>query len=130
MGAVNQTLIEELVAMGLPRERAASVASSIEQSLDDRYSLHSQILATKRDLADLDVKLIREMAQHSERMAAQFALVNDRISHTNERISQTNERISQTNILIADTKVDLLKFMIGAFIANAGLMLGAIKYLR
>ena len=123
MGAVNQTLIEELVAMGLPRERATSVASSIEQSLDDRYSLHSQILATKRDLADLEVKLVREMAQHSERMAAQFALVNDRISHT-------NERISQTNILIADSKVDLLKFMIGAFIANAGLMLGAIKYLR
>ena len=123
MGAVNQTLIEELVAMGLPRERATSVASSIEQSLDDRYSLHSQILATKRDLADLEVKLVREMAQHSERMAAQFALVNDRISHT-------NERISQTNILIANTKVDLLKFMIGAFIANAGLMLGAIKYLR
>ena len=123
MGAVNQTLIEELVAMGLPRERATSVASSIEQSLDDRYSLHSQILATKRDLADLEVKLVREMAQHNERMAAQFALVNDRISHT-------NERISQTNILIANTKVDLLKFMIGAFIANAGLMLGAIKYLR
>ena len=127
MGAVNQTLIEELVAMGLPRERATSVASSIEQSLDDRHSLHSQILATKRDLADLDVKLVREMAQHSERMAAQFALVNDRIS---QQSTQINERISQTNILVAETKVDLLKFMISAFIANAGLMLGAIKYLR
>ena len=127
MGAVNQTLIEELVGMGLPRERATSVASSIEQSLDNRYSLHSQILATKRDLADLELKLVREMSQHSERMAAQFALVNDRIS---QQSTQINERISQTNILVAETKVDLLKFMIGAFIANAGLMLGAIKYLR
>lgn len=32
--------------------------------------------------------------------------------------------------LVAETKADLLKFMLGAFVAHAGLMLGAMKYLR
>ena len=32
--------------------------------------------------------------------------------------------------LVAETKADLLKFMLGTFVAHAGLMLGAMKYLR
>ena len=116
MGAVDQTLVDELVAAGIPAERARSVAARIEIIIDARYSLHVPVLATKPDLADLEIKLVRETAQHSERMADKFALIN--------------ERISQVSIQVADTKADLLKFRLGGFIAHAGLMLGAMKYLR
>ena len=89
------------------------------------------MLATKRDLADLELQLMREMAQRSDQ-------TNERIAQTNERISQTNERISQmevslradineTRLSIAESKSEIIRWNLGALIAVAGMFIAVTK---
>jgi hypothetical protein len=75
--------------------------------------LHAQVLATKRDLADLELKLMREMSQSSERIA-----------QTNERISQLEARL---RVDIAESKSEIVKWMLGSLLALAGLPITVIK---
>ena len=131
MGTFSLHFVEALLMIGVPRDRAQSLAELLERGIDERYSLHAQVLATKRDLADLEVKLVREMAQ--------------RIDQTNERISQSNERISQMELSlradihdtrlgiakvyerVAESKSEIIKWNLGALIALAGMLIAVIK---
>lgn len=127
MGSFTVNLFEALVSIGISRERAQSLCDLFERGIDERYSLHAQVLATKRDLADLELKLMREMSRSSERIAQ----TNERVSQTNERISQTNERIAQLEtrlrVDIAESKSEIIKWMLGSMFALAGLLITVIK---
>ncbi len=120
MGSFTVNMFEALVSIGISRERAQSLCDLFERGIDERYSLHAQVLATKRDLADLELKLMREMSQSSERIA-----------QTNERVSQTNERIAQLEtrlrVDIAESRSDIIKWMLGSMFALAGLLITVIK---
>ncbi len=138
MGTFSLHFVESLLMIGVPRERAQSLAELLERDIVERYSLHAQVLATKRDLADLEIRIMREMAQRNDQ-------TNERISQSNERVSQTNERISHMEVAlrsdinetrlsiaklferVAESKSEIIKWNLGALIAVAGVFLAFSK---
>lgn len=113
MGSFDQTIIDALMSVGVSRERAQSVAEILERRIDERFSLHAQVLATKRDIADLELKLVREMTANNQRLA--------------DQLSRFDERLSGTGIQIAEVKSDMIKWVFGALIAQSAMLLGAAK---
>ena len=67
MGTFDTALLESLLSIGIAPERARAVVESFDRSVDERYSLHAQVLATKRDVAELETRLARELAEVRER---------------------------------------------------------------
>lgn len=61
MGSFNVALLEALLSAGVTHERARAVVELFDKSVDERYSLHAQVLATKRDVAELETRLAREI---------------------------------------------------------------------
>jgi hypothetical protein len=99
MGSFNVALLEALLSAGVSPDRARAVVELFDRSVDERYSLHAQVLATKRDVAELETRLSRDIAE-----------VETRLSRD-----------------IAATKVDLVKWVVGALTAQTALLLGAAK---
>jgi uncharacterized protein involved in exopolysaccharide biosynthesis len=89
MGSFNAALLAALLSAGVSPERAREVVEQFERAIDERFGLHAQVLATKRDVAELQ------------------AAITDRIADSNERIAATNERIAATNERIAGLDRDL-----------------------
>lgn len=56
-------VFEALTAANIPAEKARAVADSLDVAIDRRYSLHSQQLATRADLAELKNEIIMKMAE-------------------------------------------------------------------
>ena len=46
MGTFSLHFVEALLIIGVPRERAQSLAELLERGIDERYSLHAEVLAT------------------------------------------------------------------------------------
>jgi hypothetical protein len=90
MGSFDITFLEALVAAGIPRERAQILTEQLRLEIDGRYLLHAETIATKRDLLELETKLMHEHDKTQER-----------ISRSDERISQTNERISISEVRLS-----------------------------
>ena len=61
MGSFNVALLEALLSAGVSPDRARAVVDLFDRSIDERYSLHAQVLATKRDVAELEARLTREI---------------------------------------------------------------------
>jgi hypothetical protein len=122
MGSFSVALLEALLSAGVTPERARNVVDLFDRSVDERYGLHAQVLATKRDLAELETRLTRELGQNTVSIAA----TNERIAETNARIAETNARIDAR---IAETRADLIKWMLAALTAQTALLLGAIRFL-
>lgn len=51
------------VKAGVPEADAKAAVESINKEIDKRYALHSDVLATKRDLAELKTELIKAIAE-------------------------------------------------------------------
>ncbi len=62
MGSFNLALLEALLSAGVTPERARAVVDLFDRAVDERYGLHAQVLATKRDVAELQTRLSREIA--------------------------------------------------------------------
>ena len=62
MGSFHVALLEALLSAGVSPERARAVVEQFERAVDERYSLPAQVLATKRDLAEMQTRLAREIA--------------------------------------------------------------------
>jgi hypothetical protein len=148
MGTFDTALMEALLSVGISPERARAVVESFDRSIDERYSLHAQVLATKRDLAELETRLAREIGACRERIAAGDARINEvnagltgRINEVNAnlsgRINEVNAnligRINEVNAnlsaRIAESKTDLLKWMLAALTAQSALLAGIVKLL-
>jgi hypothetical protein len=99
MGSFNVALLEALLSAGVSPERARAVVDLFDRSVDERYSLHAQVLATTRDVAELETRLSRDVANVEARLSRE----------------------------IAATKVDLVKWVVGALTAQTALLLGAAK---
>ena len=108
MGSFNVALLEALLSAGVSPERARAVVEQFERAVDERYSLHAQVLATKRDVAELETRLAREMAG----LAREIAGVKADLSRE-----------------IAAGKVDLVKWAVAALTAQTALLLGASRLL-
>ena len=148
MGTFDTALMEALLSAGVSPERARAVVESFDRAIDERYSLHAQVLATKRDLAELETRLTREIGACRERIAAGDARINEvnaglvgRINEVNAslagRINEVNAslagRINEVNAKlaarIAESKTELLKWMLAALGAQTALLAGVVKLL-
>jgi len=122
MGTFDRALFDALVAVGVPADRAERVVELFERGVDERYGLHAQVLATRRDLAELEARLVREMAEGHARLMREMA-------ECNRRIAGFDGRISECNVRIADTKSDLARWVLAALTAQTALIVGAMKLL-
>jgi len=111
MGVFTTALFEALLSAGVAADRARAVVDLFDRSVDERYSLHAEVLATERDLAELETRLVRDVAG------------------TQAGIAETNARIAETNARIAETKADLVRWMLAALTAQTALILGATRLL-
>ena len=119
MGSFNVALLEALLSAGVSPERARAVVEQFERAVDDRYSLHAQVLATKRDVAELEVRLTREMAELRTGLTREIAGVKADLSR----------EIAAGKVEIAAGKVDLVKWALAALTAQTALLLGASRLL-
>ncbi|MEI7444598.1 MAG: hypothetical protein WCK28_06885 [Burkholderiales bacterium] len=120
MTAFDTALMEALLSVGIPPERARAVVDTFDRAIDGRCSLHAEVLATKRDLAEMETRLTREIGETRERIAA----VDARITSSEGRVA---ERIASIEGRVAETKTELLKWVLGALTAQNALLLSAMK---
>jgi len=106
MGAFNIALLNALLSIGVQPERAREVVELFDRSMDERYGLHAQIIATKRDVAELETRLARDIAALDNKLVQGLAECNGRI---------------------AETKADLVKWLLGALTAQTALIAGIVK---
>jgi len=111
MGSFTAALLEALLSAGVSPDRARNVVDLFDRSVDERYGLHAQVLATKRDVAELETRLARDIAE------------------CNSRIAECNTRIAETHSRIAESKADLIKWTLGALTAQTALLIGAMRLL-
>jgi hypothetical protein len=102
MGSFNVALLEALLSAGVSHDRARAVVDLFDKSVDERYSLHAQILATKGDVAEIQAKMA-------------------------ETRGQLEARVAQVEARIDSTKAELVKWMLAAITAQTALLLGAIR---
>ena len=139
MGSLNVTLLEALLSAGVAPERARAVVDQFDRAVDERYSLHAQVLATRRDVAEVHAALARELADVRAAVARDLARVEAAIAE--QRAQTAREIAAQGTALtreiasldtrltreIARTKVDLVKWALSALTAQTALLLGASK---
>lgn len=95
MGSLNTTLLSALLSAGVAPDRAREVVEQFDRAIDERYGLHAQVIATKRDVAEIQAKLV------------------DRIAESNERIARTNERIAELDRSLSGRIVELDRALSG-----------------
>ncbi len=117
-GSFDIALLEALLSAGVSHERARTVVDLFDKSVDERYGLHAQVLATRRDVAEINASLGREIAETRVAIAETRAELKRDIVELETRLSKD----------IANTKVDLTRWMLGALTAQTALQLGAMKH--
>ncbi len=120
MGSFNVALLEALLSAGIAPERARAVVDLFDRSVDERYALHAQVLATKRDVAELETRLSRDLAETAGRLSRDIAA-------NRAEIARAQVEIAGTRVEIAGVKGDLVKWFLGAMTAQTALLLGAVK---
>jgi Spy/CpxP family protein refolding chaperone len=96
MGSFNFALLEALLSIGVTAERARTVVELFDRSIDERYSLHARILATKSDVAEINARIAETRGQLEARIAESRA---DVIRWTLAALT------AQTALLLAAIKV-------------------------
>ncbi len=144
MGSFTIALLQALLSAGVSPERARDVVDLFDRSVDERYSLHAQILATKRDVAELETRLTRDLAELGARLTRDVAECNARIAETRSSLaadvaecstrvtearSSLSVGIAECNARIAEARTDLTRWMLAALTAQTALIIGAIKVL-
>lgn len=99
MGSFDTALFEALLSAGVSPERARAVVDLFDRSVDERYSLHAQVLATKRDVAELETRLVKAIAE-------------------------LDVRLSRS---LAEGKAELIKWALAALTAQTALLLSVLK---
>ena len=124
MGSFDVALLEALLSAGVSPERARTVVELFDRCVDERYSLHAQVLATKRDLAELETRLTKDIAELETRLTKDIAGLR---AETQASSAEARVSIAGIKAGIAETKADLAKWTLAALTAQTALLLGAIK---
>lgn len=127
MGSFSIAFLDTLVSIGIQPDRARALVDLLDRSIDERYSLHAQILATKRDVAELETRLARDIAALDNKLVQGLSDCNSRIAECNGRIAESNSLIAGCNARIAEVKVDLVKWLLGALTAQTALIASILK---
>lgn len=129
MGSFGATLLTALLSAGVSPERAQAVVEQFDGAIDERIGLHGHVLATKRDLADVQLALtdrIAECDRHVVDLHRQLAQTSERIAGVDAGV---HERIAGVHQRIAETKAELVRWAFGALTAQTALVIGAFKLL-
>jgi hypothetical protein len=118
-GTFDAALLEALLAIGVPAERARAVIDLLDRRIDERYSLHAQVLATKRDVAELNARV-------AEVNAGLSARITEVDAHLSARIAALD---ATTTARVAHAKSDVIRWVLTALTAQTALLLGAMKRL-
>jgi phage shock protein A len=136
MGSFDVTLFEALVSAGVSPERARAVVDELERTIDGRYAPHSQVLATKRDLAELELRmngrhseLRSELAESSASVSSRFSSVDLEFASIDTRVQAVETRFQAVETKIADVRTDIVRWMLTALTAQTALLPGAMKLL-
>lgn len=128
MGSFNVALLEALLSAGVSNDRARAVVDLFDRALDERYGLHAQVLATKRDVAEHGSALGRDIAALDARVSREIAELDSRVSRKIAELeNRVSREISETKVLVSQSKADLVKWTLAALTAQTALLLGAIK---
>jgi hypothetical protein len=87
MGSFNVAQLEALLSAGVPPERARAVVDLFDRSVEERCSLHGQVLATRRDVAELETRLSRDIAELETRLSGDIAAVAPRAVGARTRVA-------------------------------------------
>ena len=120
MGSFNLALLNALLSIGVQPDRAREVVELFDRSVDERYGLHAQVIATKRDVAELETRLARDIDALDNKLV-------QGLSDCNGRIAESNSLIAGCNARIAEVKVDLVKWLLGALTAQTALIASILK---
>jgi predicted nucleic acid-binding Zn-ribbon protein len=94
MGSLNATLLAALMSAGVSPDRAREVVEQLDRAIDERFGLHAQVLATKRDVVELQAKIVDRIADSNERIARTNERVAELDRSLSGRIAETHERIA------------------------------------
>jgi hypothetical protein len=117
-------LLNALLSIGVQPDRAREVVELFDRSVDERYGLHAQVIATKRDVAELETLLARDIAKLETLLARDIAALDNKLV---QGLAECNSRIVECNSRIAEAKVDLVKWLLGALTAQTALIAGIVK---
>ena len=124
MGSFNLALLNALLSIGVQPDRAREVVELFDRSVDERYGLHAQVIATKRDVAELETLLARDIAKLETLLARDIAALDNKLV---QGLAECNSRFVECNSRIAEAKVDLVKWLLGALTAQTALIAGIVK---
>jgi septal ring factor EnvC (AmiA/AmiB activator) len=135
MGAFNLALLEALLCVGVPHERARALVEILDKAIDERYSIHGQILATKRDVAEIQAKMAETRGQLEASLAQTRGQLEASLAQTRgqleARIAQVEARVAesrgQVEARIAESRADVIRWTLAALTAQTALLLGAIR---
>jgi predicted RNase H-like nuclease (RuvC/YqgF family) len=133
MSSLYTTLVESLVHIGVPRDRAWNVSEQLRLEIDNRNSLQAQVLSVKREVAELELKIMQEHARTQERISQCDARLNARIANSessaraNLSIAESDRRIAELNKRIAAADSQPLKLFLGYLVLQAALFLVMFK---
>ena len=117
MGSFNLALLNALLSIGVQPDRAREVVELFDRSVDERYGLHAQVIATKRDVAELETLLARDIAKLETLLARDIAALDNKLV----------QGLAECNSRIAEAKVDLVKWLLGALTVQTALIAGIVK---
>jgi len=130
MGSLNASLLAALLSAGVSPEAAREVVEQFDRAIDERFGLHAQILATKRDLGDLEVRLTERIAETNRRIAEIDGAWRLGVSQAEGALTARITQVEGTlTARIAETRADLVKWMLAALTAQTALIVGALKVL-
>ena len=110
--------VKRLTGSGFTEQQAETLA-------DEHVALLTANLATKADVARIEERIARIEAG----MEALRQETKADIARVEERIARVEERIARVAASVETVKVDLLKWMFGALIAQGGLIVALVKFL-
>jgi hypothetical protein len=98
MGSFSIAFLEALLAIGIQRDRARSLVDLFDRTIDERYGLQAQLLATKRDVAELETRLTRDIAALDKKLVQGLADCHGRIAESNRLIAASHARVAAVKV--------------------------------
>lgn len=155
MGSLTLALVEVLLSVGVPAQRARAIVDAIDASISERVSLQSsqhasrveldevrregqtglsqvrvELAGLRADLAGVRTELRTEIAEVRTELAEVRTEIAELRTEVRSEIAAVRVEIAQLRTEIAGVKLDLTRWMLGAMTAQAALLLGAMKLMQ
>ena len=155
MGSLTLALVEVLLSVGVPAQRARAIVDAIDASISERVSLQSsqhasrveldevrregqtglsqvrvELAGLRADLAGVRTELRTEIAEVRTEIAEVRTEIAELRTEVRSEIAAVRVEIAQLRTEIAGVKLDLTRWMLGAMTAQAALLLGAMKLMQ